>query len=70
MDIALEGATNSGPRPSIPELQGVYDKLQDLRLKQAKEAAKTNSVSRGCGRCRTRGRGRGDLTDAKGKQPA
>lgn len=37
VEIALEGATNSGPRPTIPDLQGVYDKLTDLRIKQAKE---------------------------------
>jgi hypothetical protein len=40
VDIALEGATNSGPRPTIPELQGVFDKLTELKLKQAKEAIK------------------------------
>ena len=48
VDIALEGATNQGPRPTVPEFQSVFDKLTELKLKQAKESAKqSNSRGRG-----------------------
>lgn len=64
IDIALEGSSSSGPRPTIPELEGVFDKLTELKLKLAKEKAKQAS---GRGRNNSsRGRGRHN----KGKDPA
>ena len=69
IDIALEGVANHGPKPTIPELNTVFDKLAELQLKRAKEqvkaAASSSSRARGRGR---RGRGRPD--SAKGKEPA
>lgn len=76
IDIALEGASNQGPRPSVPELQSVFDKLTDLRIKQAKETAKATSSGSNRGRGnRSRGGGRTGSgarhsgSEGKGKDP-
>lgn len=76
IDLALEGTSSAAPRPNIPELVGVHDKLQEIALKAAKERAKASSgqssgsrASRGRGG-RSRGRGRGSQGSDKGKEPA
>jgi hypothetical protein len=51
IDIALEGSNTVGPKPTIPELALVFDKLQDLSLKTAKEKAKAAASNP----CSTRG---------------
>lgn len=75
VDIALEGNSGLGPVPTIPELAALSSKLTELKLKQAKEKAKSSlgeSSSRPRGRGpRGRDRGRGTRSrDPKGKAPA
>lgn len=40
MDLALEGTASGVPKPSIPALQGVFEKLAELKLKEEKEKLK------------------------------
>jgi hypothetical protein len=49
VDIALEGTSTQGPKPTLSNLQSVFDKVAEIHLKQAKETAK-NSTYRGRGR--------------------
>lgn len=61
------------PKPTIPELQSVFDKIAELRVKEEKEKLKASSsrssTRRGRGRGRTPGRGDSRPAD-KGKSPA
>jgi hypothetical protein len=40
VDIALEGTVSGVPKPNISALESVFDKLSDLKVKEAKEQIK------------------------------
>ena len=60
VDIALEGTVSGIPKPNISALESVFDKLSDLKVKEAKEQIKAQASGsnsrRGRGRGRTGGR--------------
>lgn len=79
VDIALEGSSSGVPKPTIPALASVFDKITELKLKEEKERLKANASGSGRGGSRggrgRRGGGRGGNkppggTDSKGKEPA
>lgn len=71
IDIALEGTSNAGPRPTVPELASVFDRLQEVRLKQARAAAKQAVQPPKSRATRApRGRSRGQSTSANQSAPA
>jgi hypothetical protein len=72
IDIALEGSVSGAPKPTIPALTSVFDKIAELQVKEEKERIKAQASSSKRGyRGRGRGRSTGDTprTDTKGKGP-
>jgi hypothetical protein len=45
IDIALEGTVAGAPKPTIPTLLGVFDKITDLKIKEEKERIKAQASS-------------------------
>jgi hypothetical protein len=43
VDIALEGTISGAPKPTLPQLQSVFEKLAELKLKEEKEKFKASS---------------------------
>lgn len=79
VDVALEGSSSGVPKPTIPALSSVFDKLTELKLKEEKERLKANTSGSGRGGSRRgggrRGRGSGGSrttsgANSKGKEPA
>lgn len=60
IDIALEGTVSGIPKPNVTALESVFEKLSDLKVKEAKEQLKAQASGsnsrRGRGRGRTGGR--------------
>ena len=45
VDIALEGTVAGAPKPTLPQLQSVFEKIAELKLKEEKEKFKASSSS-------------------------